>query len=209
LREKVNEVLARPEYAQADREASTAMLEFWQRTLEWGLVPLRWMFEMTQGLPDVIRWLIVGGLTLMLVVLVIHLVWTFHRAVMGASMARRDVALELEEQVHRRPEDVEALVRQVAADGDWIGAVRLLLVAALLRLEQREERPFRRGMTNRQHLKRYRNSQVFEPLQTLVRTIELKWFGDEVCEQVDYDACRQAHGTLCSLLAGGVHADAA
>ncbi len=208
LREKVSEVLARPEYAQADHESSTAMLEFWQRVLEWVLVPIRWLFEMTEGLPEVIRWLVVGGLTLLLVVLVIHIVWTFHRALTGASMARREVALDIDEHTHRQPEEVEILAQQIAADGDLIGAVRLLLVATLLRLEQREERPFRRGMTNRQHLRRYRNSNVFEPLQTLVRTIELKWFGDEVCEQTDYETCRRAHGTLCTLLAGGVHADA-
>ncbi len=208
LREKVDEVLARPEFADATNESSSPAVGILEWLLEQLAGALKWMYDLTQGLPEVLRWLVVGGLTLLLVVLVIHILWTFQRALSGAHLRLPDANLALEGERKLSPDELEAQADQAATEGDLIGAIRLLLRASLLRLEQREKRPFRRGMTNRQHLARVRRTPFFDPLQILVRTIEMKWFGDENCDASDYDACRQAHGSLRSLIAGGSDADA-
>jgi hypothetical protein len=208
LREKVDEVLARPEFTDASNEPSSQAVGILDWLLEQLTGVLRWIYDLTQGLPEVLRWLIVAGLTLLLVILIVHILWTFQRALTGAHLRLPDARLALEGEPKLHPDKLEADADEAAANGDLIGAIRLLLRASLLRLELREKRPFRRGMTNRQHLARVRRTPFFDPLQVLVRTIELKWYGDEVCEASDYDACRQAHGSLRSLIAGGPHADA-
>ena len=95
------------------------------------------------------------------------------------------------------------------AFAELIEAVRFLFRACLARFQDRERRPFRRGTTNRGHLRRYRGSQFFVPLETLVTTIELKWYGEEVCDAADYQACRQAHAEVVSILREPICADAA
>jgi uncharacterized protein DUF4129 len=66
----------------------------------------------------------------------------------------------------------------------------------LLRLETREKRRFRVGTTNREHLRRYRNSPIADPLRLLVDTLDLKWYGDAPCQPEDYATCREAHAQI-------------
>lgn len=209
LQDKVQEVLARPDYQDANLEPSNELSALIARLIEWVLIPLRWLFELTEGLPSVLRWIIVVGLILLLLALMFHIGWSLYRAVVGADSGRkRGPRLSaLDEQRPADPAELERLAETATADGDLIQAVRLLFRAALLRLEQREKRPFRRGTTNRQHLNRYRGTSFFQPLEVLVQTIERKWYGDEICEPAHLAACQQAHLSVRQALRGVTHAD--
>jgi hypothetical protein len=74
--------------------------------------------------------------------------------------------------------------------------VRLLLRAALVRLEQQRQSTFKPGLTNREYLQRFRRSPAHEPLRELVETVDVSWFGDAACSLDDYQRARTAYRSL-------------
>ncbi|MBC7820754.1 MAG: DUF4129 domain-containing protein [Planctomycetaceae bacterium] len=202
LRDKVREVLSRPDY-QTERSASESLwiLELIFKVLEWVIKPLRWLFELTEGLPSFLRWVIVAVLVVVLVALLVHIFYTLFRALGGEQ--RQPPSHEIAQSPLTTAKEWERLADDAAERGEWIAAVRHLFRACLARLEERERRPFRRGTTNRGHLRRYRNAPFCESLEVLVITIERKWYGDEACEAKDYEACRQAHSNVTASVIGG------
>jgi GNAT superfamily N-acetyltransferase len=203
LRDKVREVLSRPSY-QTDRSANDNpwILELFFKVFETLLSVIRWLFDLTEGLPSFLRWVIVAALVVVLVALLVHIFYTLFQALGG----ERRVAFALEDSSSplTTAREWEQLADDAAHRGEWIAAVRHLFRACLARLEERERRPFRRGTTNRAHLRRYRNADFFESLELLVVTIERKWYGDEACDVKDYEACRQAHSRLTACIHGGM-----
>ena len=123
-------------------------------------------------------------------------------AAMGGER-REALSLEVSPSPLTTAREWERLADDAAERGEWIAAVRHLFRACLARLEERERRPFRRGTTNRGHLRRYRNAAFCEALEVLVLTIERKWYGDEACDAQDYAACRQAHSQVTASVIGG------
>lgn len=202
LREKVREVLSRPVY-QTDRTASDMpwVLELFFKALEALVDALKWLFALTEGLPSFLRWVIVAGLVIVLVALLFHIFYTLFRALGGEH--REPLSLETSQSPLTTAREWERLADDAAQRGDWIAAVRHLFRACLARLEERERRPFRRGTTNRAHLRRYRNAPFCDSLELLVVTIERKWYGDEACDAKDYEACRQAHSRVMANVMGG------
>ena len=202
LRDKVREVLSRPVY-QTDRSASDTpwLLELFFKALEWLISAFKWLFELTAGLPDILRWLIVAVLVVVLVALLIHIFYTLFRALSGDH--REPLQATISQSPLTTAREWERLADDAAVRGEWIAAVRHLFRACLTRLEERERRPFRRGTTNRGHLRRYRNAAFCESLEVLVLTIERKWYGDEACDAQDYEACRQAHSRVTANVIGG------
>ena len=202
LRDKVREVLSRPVY-QIDRSASETpwLLELFFKALEWLVGAFKWLFELTAGLPDFLRWLIVAVLVVVLVALLIHIFYTLFRTLSGDH--REPLHVTLAQSPLTTAREWERLADDAAVRGEWIAAVRHLFRACLTRLEERERRPFRRGTTNRGHLRRYRNAAFCEALEVLVLTIERKWYGDEACDAKDYEACRQAHSRVTASVIGG------
>ena len=80
------------------------------------------------------------------------------------------------------------------------------IAACLARLEQAEEKPFRPGATNREHLNRYRATPLYEWLARLVTIIDLKWYGSEPCLASDFAECRDAYERITLLARGRAHA---
>ena len=210
LRETIREVLARPEY-QADPpvEPSDGMVRLLATLLRWVLTPFRWIFEMTEGLPDFLRWLIVLTLSAVLLALLVHMAWTLMQAMSGGRRSQRGTTLPSDlVSAELSVAELEQAADQAFSQGALIEAVRYLFRAALTRLSEREKKRFRRGMTNRQYLNHFRNTSLLPHLQVFVSTIELKWYGDEPCGNHDYDSCRQAYQQITTLLRGGIRADA-
>ena len=201
LRDKVRDVLSRPIY-QTDRTASDMpwVLELFFKTIEALVDALRWLFELTAGLPSFLRWVIVAVLVIVLVAVLFHIFSTLFRAL--GSERRGPLSLENSPSPLTTAREWERLADEAAQRGEWIAAVRHLFRACLARLEERERRPFRRGTTNRGHLRRYRNAIFCDSLELLVVTIERKWYGDEACDAKDYEACRQAHSRLTASVIG-------
>jgi hypothetical protein len=198
IRQKAEEVVARPDY-QLDSALSESGRAWWLTLLRWILAPFRWLFEAMEGMPDVLRWVVVIVLAAVCVALIAHIVWSLVVAIRGPRRRAPRAA-------DRRPDrhvDPAELVRQAEsrqAAGDFIEAVRLLFRASLMRLERLEERKFRPGITNRALLARYRSSPFCDPLSRFVETIDSKWYGDEACRELDYVACRQEHDRLQALI---------
>lgn len=202
LRDKVREVLSRPDF-HTDRAADETpwVLELLLTALQWLFDSLRWLFNLTEGLPEFLRWVVVAVLVVVMVALLVHIFYTLFRALGGdrrepLAVADSQSPLTTASEWERRADDA-------AARGEWIAAVRHLFRACLARLEERERRPFRRGTTNRAHLRRYRSADFRESLEVLVVTIERKWYGDEVCDAKDYEACRLAHSRVTASVIGG------
>lgn len=201
LRDKVREVLARPIYQTDRADDSPWLLELFLKAIEGLIGALRWLFDLTEGLPSFLRWIIVAVLVVVLVALLVHIFYTLFRALGGDH--RDGPTVSISQSPLTTAEEWERLADEAVARGEWIAAVRHLFRACLTRLEARERRPFRRGTTNRGHLQRYRNADFRESLELLVVTIERKWYGDEPCDAEDYEVCRQAHSRVTSSVIGG------
>lgn len=204
LRDKMREVLSRPIYrVERPTNDSFWMVELFLKVIEWLITPFRWLFEITDGLPMWLRVVIVVVLVVALVAVLTHFVFTLFRALGGER--RVDLAASITQSPLKTAREWERLADAAAERGEWIEAVRHLFRACLARLEERERRPFRRGTTNRGHLRRYRNASFSESLEVLVVTIERKWYGDESCDAGDYAACQQAHSRVTAGLVAGLN----
>ncbi|MFO0948300.1 MAG: hypothetical protein U1D30_20660 [Planctomycetota bacterium] len=94
------------------------------------------------------------------------------------------------------PEQLERLAALAVEDEDFISAVRLLFKASLLRIEAAEKREFRAGLTNRELLRRFRNTPMQAPLRHFVDVIDAKWYGFGTCLRPDFESCREAHAQI-------------
>lgn len=201
IRRKAIEVVARPEYdLTGAREDPT--LSLWYRFILWILKPVIWFLESLSGVPWPLKIVIVSALVLLLIALVVHLTYTFMRAIQGPARRRQTFVVE----PPPSPEALEAASARRAGEGDYLGAIRYLFKAALVRIETAEEKPFRRGITNREILKRYRSSRLFEPLSSVVELIDTRWYGDVPCDRVDFLTCESEYARIRSVVEGRRHA---
>ncbi len=203
LRDKVREVLSRPDY-RTDRATDETpwMLELMMKAFDGLIAFIRWwLFEFTESWPMALRVIVTFVMVVLLVAVLAHLFYMLFRALRGDH--REQLAVAVSSSPLTTAREWERLADDAAAQGEWIAAVRHLLRACLARLEERERRPFRRGTTNRGHLRRYRNAPFCDSLEMLVLTIERKWYGAEACDAKDYEVCRQAHSRVAASVIGG------
>ena len=173
--------------------------------LRWILTPFSWLFDQLDGLPEVLRWLIVVLCVVLCVALIAHILYTLIKAIGGPIARGRPQYDSVSREVD--PHEFEQQAELVLAKGDYIGAVRLLFRAALRRLEIFEKKKFRPGITNRELVRRYRTTPLADSLVRFVNTIELKWYGQTPCEQADYVTCRNEHGRICEYIRESKPAD--
>ncbi|MCE9605153.1 MAG: DUF4129 domain-containing protein [Planctomycetia bacterium] len=199
VRAKAAEIVARDEYKlEAVKGDATWHLDILSELIYWILKPFRWIFSLTEGLPEALRWVIVIVLGVLLLLITSHIVYSIFQSLDN----RKRVASLTDKNAHRRldPRKLEGLADEAAAQRDFITAVRLLFRAGVLRLEQQENKPHRPGTTNRELLRRYQKQPALgDLLRLFVDMIDRKWYGDEVCTDGDYAACRSAHDDLCRL----------
>lgn len=201
VRRAAAEVIQRREYQLDPANQSDELLEiYYRRLLELFLYLTRWLFQLLEGLPEWLQWVIVVGLFLTLIALVAHMIYSIASLFWGAAPgAGGSVTLA---KVTLDPVSLERQAAEAANGGDCSLAVRLLFRACLLRLERAESKKFRGGTTNREVLRRHRNLAVYEPIKLFVDTIENKWYGPGMCSQEDYEACRAAHAALVKMAKG-------
>jgi hypothetical protein len=208
IRRAAEEVLRRRDYQlDPQPESGSILLEWLLRFFHWILTPFEWLLNALAGLPAWLRWPIAVGLAALLVLLVLHIAYTIVSAVRGPRQKRGLAAAD-----PRAPRDPAALERQAAeavSRGDFITAIRLLFVACLLRLERAEKRAVGAGTTNREHLRRHRDSPVFEPLKLFVEIIDTRWYGRGVCGLEEFEVCRAAHAQIRDFAQEPPHAHGA
>lgn len=202
IRRKASEVVARPEF-QLDTDRDRESLSIWVRIFIWIIERIRWFFELLEGLPSPLWWLVVIALSVITILLIVHIVWSLIYAIKGTS--RRPMH-SLAGDSRAKPEDLERKATQAEKDGDLIGAIRLWFRAGILRIELSEQKSIRRGLTNHELLRRYRTSPLFEPLQWFVQTIDSKWYGYSECVPDDCLACRAEYSRICQLVDRRTHA---
>jgi hypothetical protein len=202
IRRKAKEVVSRPDYELESPQKSES-LGIFTRLLKWVVEKIRDFFDSMAGLPDALRWIIVAVLLVVVVLLVAHIIYTFVRAFRG--LPRRSL-MQMVRGPQMTPEDWDEAAEEARQRNDYIGAVRCLFSASLLRIERAEERPIRKGITNRELLRRYRSTSLFEPLSRFVDTIDRKWYGHETCEETDYVICREEHSRIRRLAERRTHA---
>lgn len=193
IRRAADEVVARSYYQLGTGPRSDAE-PFLLEVIRWILTPFEWLFESLEGLPEFLRWAIVVLCVIVCVALLSHIFYTLVMAIRGPIQRRRQPFDAATREVD--PVDLESGADELGAQGDYIGAIRLLFRASLRRIELAERRRFRPGYTNRELLKRYRATPLFDSLARFVETIELKWYGNSPCNQSDYLQCLDEHGRI-------------
>jgi hypothetical protein len=195
IRRIAEEIAARPHF-QLDRAPSDGGEPLWIRILRWIFKPFRALFEILEGLPEPLRWLIVILAIVLCIALIAHIAYTLAGAIRGPSLSSKQPFIAPDKKAD--PATLERAAAERAAAADYIAAIRLLMRAAVRRIELAEERAFRPGLTNRQLLRRYQSTRLAEPLRWFVEAIDRKWYGGEMCQQQDYEVSRQQHAQICS-----------
>lgn len=198
IRRTADEVIRRSAFQlEPQPESGKTFLDYLLRFLEWISTPFRWLSELLSGLPYWLRWPIFVGLTTLVILLVLHLIYSLvtamRRPLRGSGLAAIDANTQCD------PETIERQAAEAAARGNHIAAIRLLFRASLMRLDLAEKRKTRAGTTNREYLRRHRDTPVFEPLKMFVETIDAKWYGRDACVPEDYEACHAAHARIHQL----------
>lgn len=207
IRRVAQDVLSRPyfEIEAAPRDTSKLLELIWE-WIEWFLTPIGWLFDAAGALPAGIGWILITLLLIALIALVAHGVYVFVAAIRNPA---RSVRFSSVSAVGTDPDALEAEAATAVSRADYIGAIRLLFRAGLLRICAVEKRPFRNSLTNREHLSRYRNTRLFDALRQMVETIEMKWYGSDACTEADYQLCRAAHSEILHHVRERAHAHVA
>lgn len=208
VRQAAHEILQRPEY-QLDQPTGNSewLIDLLLDSLYWVLKPFRWLFDVMEGLPDALRWIIVIGLAVLLVALVAHIIYSLVGTL--RTVDRRAAFRSAYADPFVSSAELEELAQQALAVGDYIAAIRHLFRAGLIHLQDAEGTKFRPGMTNRAHLHRYQNSSFVESLRLFVETIDASWYGNSECREEDYLKCRAAYVVIRQQTKDDSHAHSA
>lgn len=199
IRRVAQDVLLRGDYRLESGSDSSAVAESLL------VKALQWLLSLFQALANslaflgMLRYPAAALLVLVAAWLIYRIVRSFSRRVQGgqgSAQPPRDRSARVS-----NPEEFEALAATARGEGLFVEAVRWLLRAALLRLERTEKRKPRPGATNRELLRRYRSTPLGEPLQTLVDTVDVHWYGDRPAEEADFDRCQASYQQLNRALA--------
>jgi hypothetical protein len=206
IREAARDVLARP-YFDLDSVGPRDQAPLFLEIIRWILTPFRWLFEILDGLPEAVRWLIVLACLVLAAVLIGHILFALARSIRGPLLQRKSQLNAAAKEGD--PKEFEKQADLAVAREDYIGAIRWLFRATLRRLELFEKKKFRPGITNRELLRRYRSSPLADSLLSFVNTIDLKWYGQMPCGQAEYISCRNEHGRICRYIGESQPTDAA
>lgn len=207
IRRSAAEVLSNPEFRiEQDTRAGDTIVDLMLQFLEWLIAPFRWLFDAMDGLPDGLRWVVVVGLFILLLVLVGHIIYTLTSSLRPSTRrARFSSALSSNRKINA--EEFEQLAQEAIAEHDYISAVRFLFRACLVHLQTLEGRMHSPGLTNRQYVRRYRKSRFVESLQYFVDIIDTSWYGKGICREEEYLKCRDAYSEIRRQTKESIHAD--
>ena len=190
IRKTAEEILQRPDYSLQPG----ADLSFIKRFIESIIKAWKHAFDSLYAVSPLLAWTTFILLSLLALGLMLHVLYTIRMALQGR---RRVLTIgEIEEEVPEQPAVWEQKAQQAAAQADYIVAVRCLLRAGLLRLETAQKKTVQRGRTNREYLRRFRDTPAFEPLRSLVEVVDHKWYGGGACTPEDYRAGTQAYAQI-------------
>lgn len=195
IRRTAAEILSNSKYDLDANAPESSLLQKWIfEKIDSLLEPLRHAFEALSEISPWLAWTITFLLIAILVALIVHTAYMFRLALRGRSRAQYPDPREVDPR--RLPETWERKAREALAAQDYIGAVRFLFRAGLLRLEDVRKGTFRFGKTNREYLKDFSTTAASEPLHVFVETIDTKWYGGGVCSHEEYRLCEEAYSVI-------------
>jgi len=154
LRQALQRILARPEYQPAKPGLFDGFYRALARVLDtvlrWILKPLEWVIDRLSNLggdaSPTVRWLVMGLLTVLLLLVLLHIYYTA-----SGAFGRRRRAGRSQDRLPGLAPDPVLLARQAqaaAARGEYREALRLLYLAALLRLDRAGVLTYHPSVTN-------------------------------------------------------------
>ncbi len=186
IRQTAAEVVARPEF-RLDEGMSQESEAIWLLLLKTLFKPILWLFDALGTLPVFLKVIVITVLVVVLVALLTHIIWSVAVALRGRKPLT--VSSAAGRQKEPDPAELESAAGQAAIDRRYLDGIRLLLKAALLRIERAQKRKLRVGISNRELLRRYRKSSVGTSLELLIDTVDRKWYGGEDCFAADFERC--------------------
>lgn len=140
------------------------------------------------------------------IVVVVFFLWLLARVVARLVPRGMGGSGEREEDAHAGPGSPKQALEEaakLAAAGDFRSAVRLVYLAALLRLDERYLIRFDRTGTNWEYLRAISGHRQFHgALQPVTLTFDRKWYGHEPASESDYGAFVDAYQAVESAEAG-------
>jgi hypothetical protein len=188
IHDKVADIFSRPEFEPSRRPFS--IWEFLLRHLDE-------FFKMLAGLSSaapVLYWVLVVGLSLILILLLTHIAYTIYRVVTFSSPdsidARRAARLH-------RSSEYAALARSRADAGDYTEAIRHLFLALVFRFDERGRVVLRPAVTNREYLHQLGDqANVQRELAFFVDTLDDHWYGQRPAHAAQYEQCQSLYQRL-------------
>ncbi len=144
-----------------------------------------------------LAWAVVLALLVIAIALIVHVVYSFRSALQGRT--RKTVAPEGSRNRTASPLDWEKAADLASENGNYTKGLRCLFRACLIRLEQAKGGRVRPGTTNREYLRRYRNTPAADPLSLMVQLIDSKWYGGEPCNEKEFSLAHEAHSRLKTI----------
>ncbi|MFV0445093.1 MAG: DUF4129 domain-containing protein [Planctomycetaceae bacterium] len=193
IRRTVKEVLAGEDYQLAPAPPRSEAVTEWLTWLREQLIdPFTNWWE---GISGQFAWadeVLSGAVVGLLAVLIVQII---------LARRRRNAAVPSApgtEELVDRPAELHALALLQGEQGEHVVAVRLLIQSVKLQLENLEHRKNRPGLTNRELLRRYRQTRLAQPLARLVDAVDQGWFGNRHCSREDYLACLAAYDEIAA-----------
>ncbi len=190
--ERLDQILSNPPFGQPERPPREPgpLDRFFEWLFEQLLGWLEPVGEVAQGAaqtnPDAISWVIVAlGALLVAAVLVIWI------RGMRRSLAPLEARLVDPDDpaANLTPSDARAQARDLAAQGDYRSASRLLYLSALLWLDERRVLRYERHLTNREYLHRLADRpELRNQMQPVVETFDRVWYGHQPLDAASFAA---------------------
>lgn len=190
VRKLAHDILARPEYAQAERPEHLVVK--WLRWL------LHWSakFNLLRVTAPALYWTIVALFVIALVAMVAHVIWML-RAALRAPQSKASAA------INELQPDLAGEAETLAANGRYLEAAHRLMIASFRALAERSVIELRPDRSNRWIRDALRKSRLTESLTLeidgLVKRTERRWFGDRPNDPDIYLQWRSAFERLSSV----------
>jgi hypothetical protein len=148
-----------------------------------------------------LAWMVLAGVVLAIFAVALALFLSSRRSAPAAPAPKQEAPRatpdEIGPQLYEQP--AAALWKQaegMARDGRFLEAVRLLYLAVLSALHQRQLVRCEPTRTNGEYVRQVRLAPeappgLHAPFEELTALFELKWYGERACDGADYDACRR------------------
>jgi hypothetical protein len=142
----------------------------------------------------VLFWILLIGCAVLLILLLVHIIWTTTRVLgIGSRLAQEDI----HESRTRLSKAYAEEARHRAAAADYTEAIRFLFLSLIYRFDEAGKVSFRRAYTNREYLELFADRRpVYAGLSTFVDTLDENWYGQHATGQQRYEDCAALYERL-------------